>query len=800
MLLHDLTLTLRSLARRKGYALLHVLGLAAGLAACLVVLLYAAHELTYDRFHPDAEQIYSIKRAVPFGPRLFTMNGASAQGYAALSEGVAGVESIVQVEGEGGTMRIGDEDPMDVRYFKRVTPGFFDFFAFDLIDGRAGDVLTKPGDVVLTQSTARHLFGDRDPIGRSVAFLKRNFMHRLDTEVLTVTGIAADPPGNSSLRFQALAYRSPNPNGDAPYDMMGATPTYVRLGAPVDTAAVLTALRSVETPPDDGPSPQISVARFIDGRLGGMENVVESRLRYVYLFGVVALLLLVVAVINYVNLATAYASERRREVGVRKTLGSSRGEVRRLFWLEALLLSLAAGLLALVLSLGARPFFEAFFGFDLAITPLTHPWTGAILIGAALLSGALAGLYPALYLARQQPVAALSGHAVRSGWRTRRALVALQFALAVGLLSATWIVGDQLELGRANLLGDREQTLVLPVDTEEEPDVVRLQQAIAVSPAVNAIVRSNAAPGQSGMAIPRKPSVIRGEEEVEGEEGVPLLMIASDASFSEFYNLDVIAGRPLRPDEQGAIVLSETAVRQLGYGDTPETALGRSLTYMSITGEIVGVVADFRLGSIGREVRPTGLAAFPPDAGERGSIFNPRALSIRTAPGESGAALTAIQSAWREVLPDTPFTYKWLDDVFAESYEAERRTQAVFGFAATLALVLACMGLFGLAAFAAMQRRKEIGVRKALGAGVARLIGLMTRDFALLVLVGFALAVPAAYVLMGRWLEGFAERAPMRPGVFLGAGAVVLVVALATVGWHALRAATVNPADVLRDE
>ncbi len=799
MLLHDLRLTLRSLSRRKGYALLHVLGLAAGLAACLVVLLYAAHELTYDRFHPGADQIYSTQQHVTSGSRTHTMDGVSNDALDLISQGIAGVESVMRAEQVHGAVRVPGGDPFEIDWLLRADPTFFDFFGFDLARGSSAQVLADPGSIVLTQSTARTLFGDMDPVGRTVEFLERGFMDKEEARPLTVSGVAADPPGNSTVRFDALTRFVPNPDPDS--NAFDTTPTYLRLAATADTAAVLATLRTAGLSEDDD-SASLTMMRLVDAHLTpnpGWEDA-PTPLRYVYLFGAIALVLLVIAVINYVNLATAYASQRRAEVGVRKTLGASRGELGRLFWLEALLLAGVAGLIALALSLGAPWLFRSFFGFELGVTPFSHPALALGLMGVALATGVLAGAYPALYLARQRPVAALRGQRAGGGLRLRQGLVVVQFALAVAMVSATWIVGDQLDLGRDLLMGSGSQTLVLNVGSESAADIERLTAQVRAAPGVEQVVRSSAAPGAGGFSMAMPLSTFTGGEAVEGEESVMLQAIASDAAYIPFYDLALTAGRAPREGETNVAVLNETALATFQMGDDPEAALGRTIHLSSQPHEVIGVARDFYMRTVESKPGAAALIPFPTDAMEMGSIYGPRAVSVSVLPGQTSDAVDAIQDAWRGVFPDAPFAYKWIDDVFAQAYKAERRTQAVFGFAAALALVLACMGLFGLTAFAAMQRRKEIGVRKVLGAGVARLVGLMTRDFALLVLVGFALAVPAAYVLMGKWLEGFAERAPMRPGVFIGAGALVLVVALATVGYHALRAATVNPADVLRDE
>jgi putative ABC transport system permease protein len=813
MLVHTFRITLRSLARRKGYALLHVLGLSAGLAACLVIVLYAAHELTYDRFHPDAERIYQARHRIELMEGLvLTSNGIDEQTGALAAGGIVGIERTMRVGWTRGHARAEGRDPLLIGRLRLADERFFDFFGFELLRGDPATVLAGPSDVVLTESMARELFGDADPVGQSFDFESLGFLSSLFGR-FTVTGIAADPPANTTVRFDAVARYTP-PRTDALGHSGYNLPLYLRLSADADTQSVRRVLQqsaraSAPAHRRSDTSATVLLTRLVDAdprpsaRLG-KEDTRKPRFYYLYLFGSVALGLLAVAVINYVNLATAYAGQRHAEVGVRKTLGASPGGLRVLFWAEAVVLALTAGVTAVLLSLGAPLLFRSFFGFELAVTPFTHPWVGAVVLGIALVVGLVAGAYPALWLARQRPIDALSGasRGGSGGLGLRRVLVVVQFALAVVLVSAAWIMGDQLALEQGRMLGEEDRrTLVLEVSPRRELD--RFALLVARVEGVEQVVRSTAAPGAGGYSRTEKPSEVSGVDSATdptADDDVSVRYVQADSSFLPFYGVEVLAGSGL-PGQRGApvVVLSRTAARQLGFGATPEEAVGKTWRAGPDERTVVGVVRDFSMGTFDQDNRAAALFPLPTEASASPSQ-QIGALSVRIGGGALEGALGGLEAAWREVFTDRPFEYTFLDEVFAEMFEAERRTQSVFGFASVLTLALAGIGLFGLAAFAAEQRRREIGVRKVLGASVAQTIALLSRDFVALVLAGLVLAIPLAYLLMHVWLASFAERAPIRPGVFVLSGALVLTIALATVGYNAWRAASSNPADVLRDE
>jgi putative ABC transport system permease protein len=524
----------------------------------------------------------------------------------------------------------------------------------------------------------------------------------------------------------------------------------------------------------------------------------EGRRGYVWLFGAIAALILLVACVNYMNLATARATQRAREVGVRKATGARRIQLVGQFYGEAGVLVAVSLLLGLVGAALLIPAFRAITGKALEV-PFADPalWGGLLVVGG--LVALVAGSYPALLLSSFRPSQALKG-GLRSGRGAsafRQGLVAFQFAVSVFLLVGTAVIFGQLRYTQSADLGFRgEQVIALPTGDRQTLEALSaVKQELLAESGVVAVAAIDRIPGRTpgGYSLHAE-----GFEVPEGVDYVPLHAIPTEPGVVEALGLDLIAGRDLRTPEgvqpgPGAFeyLVNEAVLRATGWA--PEEALGRgfSVSGDGRAGVVVGVFRDYHFLPLHEPIGP--LALFPePDQTNH--------LLVRLAPADVARTLDRVSAVWQDLVPHRPFTYTFLDASFAAHYEGERRLARLFAAFALLAVLIACLGVLGLAAYAAERRRKEIGVRKVLGARSSQIVTLISREFALLVGVGFLVAAPLAYWAMGRWLEGFAYRVSLGPGVFLLAGGVALALALATVASQALRAARADPVQALRTE
>ena len=786
---------LRHVRRHPLDAVLNVLGLAAGLTLVGLVALYAGSELRVDRFHPDAERVVRLSSEItdPSGETQTMATGPGPLG-GLVRDDLPGVAAVVRLLPVWRPVERGDETIRVTGYWADAS--FFDVFGFTLAEGDPATALTRPGTVVLTEATAERLTGSRRALGATISVN--------DTLQLVVSGVIADGP-RSHLQFEALwpMVQIEGEWGGGDWTSFN-TYAFVRLTPSADPAAFAASVRGlaadrageafaglgmrVATLAEPLPSVYLSPTQ-------DLQNVSGDRRLVTLLIGI-ALAVLAVAAINFVNLSTARSVERAREIGVRKALGAERGALVQQFLLEAVGLAFVAGAVALGLVAAAIPAFNGLVVSDLAVVDLLRPDRLALALAVVTLVGLLAGGYPALALARFRPAETLRGRTRprrSSGW-LRQGLVVVQFGVSTALLVAMLVVTGQLRHLRAQDDGF-EREAVLTVDASEAQSGLRggraadLKAALGALPGVEAVAWSDAPPGRDGwngqVVIPEG-----------GSEADAVMMetVIVDADAAETLGLTLVAGRDLdadlATDAETGLLLNETAARELGW--TPEAAVGRTIqTSGRWPGTVVGVVRDYR-----HHGAAVGLS--PQVFFDLGASMH---LLVRLAPGAEVPAVQArLADSWAERLPGYAFRAEPLDAVYDAQYANEVRLSRAFGLFAGLAVVVACLGLFGLAAFAVQVRTKEVGVRKVLGAGVARLVATLSRDFAAPVVVGCLLAAPVAWWGLARWLSGFAERLTLTPLPFLAAGALALAVALLTVSVHTLRAATADPVRALRSE
>ena len=788
MLKNYLTVALRSLRHQKGYAAINVLGLSIGLACCFLIVLFIQHERSVDALHEKGGRI--VRLTYTNGDREQYAN--SSAGFAPLiSEAFPEVEHAVRVENTRSPyLRLGDGTFHKLDGLALADSSFFETFSFPLLRGNPTDVLDGTYSLVLTKHVADAFFADADPVGKMVQW---------NDLTLTVTGVMADVPDTSTLQFNAVAafpLVREFMGTDALTDFTNLNyTTYLLLRPGTDASALsekITALFVAQSGADFADVNLIlQPLRDIYFNTGLMFDEGPHRnMRYLWIFGAIGLLILLIACVNFTNLATARAGQRAKEVGVRKAIGAQREQLVGQFLIESVLLSLLSIVIAAGLAALALPVFNDAIGGNFTL----GTQQGATVLGLVTLglgAGLVAGGYPALYLAALRPARVLKGEAERGGALfLRKGLTVFQFVVSAFLIVATLTVHDQLRFMQSRELGfQKEQVLFLNPPPPVWDHIDAFTDEIKADPHVLAVAESGGLPGRVGTNRGYNWPGQTGTE----EKGESFWTIPAGPGYLDVLGIQLRAGRffsaDVPSDTLDAYVLNETAVRALGL--TPEQAVGAPFrAWDRPMGQIIGVTEDFHFESLQQEVQPLVLHDIP--------WFS--IVSVRAAPGNLPATLDHLRAAWEQFAPGYAFDYTFLDEDFDRLYRDEQRLGELLGFFAGVAVFIACLGIFGLAALAAERRRKEIGVRKVLGASVQGLTAMLAGDFVKLVAVAFMIAAPLAYLAMRRWLEGFAYAVPLGVGVFLVAGAAVLIVALLTVSAQALRAATADPVRALRSE
>ena len=804
MLKNYLRVAFRGLRRQKGYAAINVLGLALGLALCILIARYVIDEASYDRHHAHADRIVrvlteeyndsgDVVRVFPHQPM---MSGP------VLEEDVPEVEAAVRFLDGGGLVRLERTEEPTRQQMLFADPSVFEVFSFPLRAGDPESALASVDGVVLAAEVADALFGDADPLGQTV-----DLLFDVDYETVVVTGVAEPIPQTSSIQFDVLlpfaSVRVRNPWLTATEGNWNHSSfyTYALLQPGTDVAALAPTLQAVRTSHAE-PALEAGAQPGAGFRLqplaevhrdvsipGGMTP--PSDPRYSAILAAIALAVLLIACINYVTLALSRSARRGIEVGVRKTLGAQKGHIAAQFFAEAVLLCGAAFAIGLAMAHLALPLFNTLSGKAFALE-YSIPAV-AFLLGLLAITTFGAGGYPALVIARLNPKHALKSQLRLSGsGRFTQALVVLQFALSISFIVGTIVMVRQLDFVQSKSLGYNQEHVVVAstrgVDGLQVLD--RLRSEIGS--------RSDIV-GMTAMDM-----AFTGGHSVYGwgfdDRTIRAQAYNVDPQYLEVMEIELVGGRGFAEerasDPTEAVVINEALAREYGWTEANgwADAIGQTLEGLSEDEPrtVIGVVQDFHFRSLHEPIEPVMLRRVPTE-----TLDN---LLVRLAPGDLSASLAALDAAWAEALPEVPFSYTFLDDALARQYRAEQRWSRIVGWAAGIAIFVACLGLLGLAAITMQQRTKEVGVRKVLGASLSQVTVLLSRDFLRLVVVAFVLAVPLSVLAMNRWLQVFEYRIELGPVEFLLAGSLVLLVALATVSTQALRAATADPVRSLRSE
>jgi len=815
MLFNYLKVAWRNIVRKKGFSFINITGLAIGMTVCLLILLFVQYELSYDTYHNNAEDLYRLER------QWLSADG-SVRGHLSslapsfvifLEKEFPEIENAVRIFPVDTTLVSVEDFHYVEKRFYFAEKDIFDVFSIPLIQGDPQTALAKPDGLVISESMAKKYFRDDNPIGKQM---------KIDqTYLFQVTGVMEDIPANTHVYFDFLApylaLKGLQGSGERDYFhgtrnfSDNVTFVYVRFAPETDPGAVKAKIpdfmdRVLGTRKDkDG-----NIVRASQGNTILLQKVTDIHLhshtskeleangdiRYVNLFTIIALFVLIIACINFMNLSTARATQRAREVGLRKVVGANRRRITAQFLGESLMVALMAIGLALFLVALLLPAFNAFTSRNISFGLLLNPVGLLTVLGVFFLTGIASGFYPALYLSAFRPVTILRGeltHGTR-GALMRKVLVVFQFAISVALIVSVGVVYKQMRfLQNADLGFKRENIIMLRADQMIKQNWQEFKQQLTSSPHILFATLSKRAPTGRLLDSPGFRTEVNGQV-LTSPFSMPHNRVEYD--FFKTYGMEIIAGRDFSieypTDATKAFILNETAVRRLGL-ERPEDAVGMSMSTFApfLNGNVIGVVKDFNYESMHHEIIPIITYIKPNQA---------NTVSIRIALGGIREALSDAESVWKRFNPEYPFQYDFLDDRIAEQYRNEERMMQMFGYFSLLAIFIACLGLFGLASFMAEKRTKEIGIRKVLGATLSNIMVLLSKEFTVLVLVGNIIAWPLAYFAMHGWLNNFAYKIGVGWAVFVFAGFLTLVISLLTVSYQAVRAALTDPAVAIRYE
>ncbi|MEQ9591940.1 MAG: ABC transporter permease [Cyclobacteriaceae bacterium] len=786
MIANYIKIALRNLVKHRKHSIISICGLALGLACCLSILLFIQDEFSYDRYHANSDRIFRLATEV---------DGASFDGIAKVNGpwGTTAALEIPEVEAmarfviNGQTLFTKD----DMRFYEEdgfyVDSTVFDIFSFEVLSGNLSNALVNPNSIVLTESLAKKYFENQNAIGQSLA---------VEDKIVEVTAVIKDVPENSHFTFTYLlsmeGYDNPRHNHWTQWNQYY---TYLLLAKSADPKLVASKfgqLLPTYIDAEEASSYHPILQPLTDIHLRShlfREINPNSDLSLIYIFGAIGILILIISSINFINLSTARAMLRSKEVGIRKSNGASKGQLITQYLGESLLLCIVALIFAGVLLFLVLPYFNQLVDKRLHLSIENVPFIGTAFL-IAILMGLVSGAYPALFLAKLKPTAILKGkvHAGRS--KLREALVVFQFAISAFLIIAVSIVYRQLSFIQSKSLGfDPTALITMTIQDNallEKASVFKetlLQQSLVVN-----VTISGNQPGGGDWGIPYV------AENVDPEVAPPMRILAVDETFIKTFGMELAAGRDFSEaisSDSISYIINEEAAKQLGWDNPLDhrmsmPAIGRP------PGNVIGVVKDFHFRSLKEKIGP--IMLFMPPASWK-PIVNVRIQTKNIEP-----ALAEIEEAWSNFDPAHPFDYSFFDQTYGKLYEAEKRLGKLISLFTGIGIFIACMGLFSLAAFMIDQRTKEIGVRKILGASLQSISILLSKDLVILVLIGFVIAVPAGHYVMQEWLGDFAYRTSISPLIFVITGIGVLAVSWITISFKVIKAGLSNPINSLRVE
>jgi putative ABC transport system permease protein len=801
----------RNLVRNRVFSAINIAGLAIGLASCMLISLYVIDELSFDRFHEKSGRIVRTTFKGTMQGGIINESHAMPPTAAALKADYPEVLESTRLRQGGRPLVLLNNQLYNDEKLAFVDFNFFSVFTLPFIAGSPKTALLEPNTIVLSETTARKFFGKTDAVGKIITFKDWN-------KTLRVTGVMKDIPANSHFRFDLLGSMASLDEAKSNSWMTSEFFTYLVLPEGYDykkLQAKLPATIDKYIGPQLKQSMGVTMAEFrkqgnnLELRLQPLTDIhlhsdfqydldVNGDITYVYIFGAVAVMMLLIACINFMNLSTAGSSKRAREVGVRKVMGSEKSELVGQFLTESILLTSLALVLAILLSIIALPVFNGLSGKNLTLQWNAVPGLIPALIGFGLFVGIFAGSYPAFFLSSFKPITVLKGgssviklSSSGKSFNLRSGLVVFQFFMSIILIVGTTVVFQQLQFIRNKKLGyNKDQVIVVPVWSLGK-NMEAFREGLTGDSRVANVSLSGYVP-----AGPSDNNNFMVNPDDKTDQMVKTLRYEVDYNYIATLGMEMARGRNFSKEygtDSTAMIINEAAVRSFGW--TPENAMDRTITRNDNQGNkatyhVIGVVKDFHFRSMHEKIGPLVMTL------NNGWGW----MMVKARSAEVSGLLASMKKNWDGFHSDMPFSYTFLDDRFNETYKAEQKTGQILGTFAGLTIFVACLGLFGLATFTAEQRTKEIGVRKVLGASVAGIIALLSKDFLKLVVIALLIATPAAWWLMDRWLQEFAYKIDVTWWMFAVAGALSVLVALCTISYQSVKAALMNPVESLRSE
>ncbi|UCE06245.1 MAG: ABC transporter permease [bacterium] len=775
-----LIVALRNMMKQKMYSFINISGLTIGMACTILIMLWVKDEMSFDRFHENADHIYRVVFADESYEQIRHYWVTPPALAAALKKDFPEVRHSVKFHSQDGMLVTYGESKF------KETAGFtdasvFDIFTLPFINGNPRTALVNPYSAVITEKMAVKYFGHEDPMNKRLT---------LDNQIdVTVTGVIQDIPDNSYLQFDFLIQfehlheltgqgnvESWNNYG---YSTFVLLPEDVNINEFNQKIADL-ALKAESY--DDNFKPRLYLQPLVDIHLYNLNG--GGAITYVYIFSLIAVFVLLIACINFMNLATARSATRSKEVGLRKVIGGSKLNLIQQFYGESILLSFIALIFSLILVELSLPAFNYLSGKALSLNFMGNFQMLPVLFGVALVTGIISGSYPALFLSSFKPVNVLKGSKISGSSLLRKILVVFQFSLSIVLIICTLVVSNQLDYINSQYLGfDKDQVLYIPLNHELKAKSALVKNELLQNPQI-----LNVSATSSKIGIRPLWSVDLNQWEGNDREKALLLsIIHTDYDFLETFNIEMASGRYYSREfatDTGAVVLNETAIKEMGLKDP----IGKRIFEKT---HIIGVVKDFNFKSLHSNIAPLAL------------FMNPNRvlhMAVKIKADDINSTISYLKDMTKKFAPDFPFEYHFLDEDFEQLYRSERRLETIFNYFSTLAIIISCLGLFGLASFTAGQRTKEIGIRKVLGASVSGIVVLLSKEFTKWVLLANIFAWPVAYYAMKNWLQNFAYRIDLSWEFFILTGWLALMIAILIVSFLAIKAAITNPVETLRYE
>lgn len=791
----------RSLRKNVGFTAINVLGLSVGLATCLLIVLFVADELSYDKYNIKADRIFRLTENASLNGHEGSYAGSAAPFKDALKGSFPEIEKIVRmiptsslfISPQRFYIRNGNENIQE-RNVVYTESDLFDVFTLPMIDGNPATSLTEPHSAVITESTAKKYFNKVNVVGQTLTIN--------DTSAYKITGVIKDVPSQSHFRYDFFLSFSSIPESRVHGWGFSGVHNYLLLKPGTNVKSLEAQITKLDIKNSFNPSAWTSNGNYLRVELKPVTNIHLRSVsqyefdkggskQYVYIFSVIAVFILLIACVNFMNLSTARSANRAKEVGVRKVLGSARKYLVAQFLTESILVTLFSTIIAVFMAWALMPVFNQMSGKTLAFTSQSSVWLLPSLLVVVLLVGFLAGSYPAFVLSAFQPIEVLKGK-LASGFKgsfLRGFLVVFQFSISIFLIIGTLVIYNQLNfIHNKNLGFDRSQVLVVKNANVLGKQAKVLKQEISRMPGVvNATMSSYTPTGQDRNVTGLFPDKVIDIKKDMLTEFWPV-----DEDYTNTMGIKLISGRNFSTQmatDSAAIIVNEAFVKIYGEKQPLNKTVYRD-SYGIQPYHIIGVMKDFNFSSLKDKISPVVLA-YGDDYG---------AISVRIKPANIPAFMKQVQDKWKELAPNHQFTYSFMDEDFDATYRSEQRIGQLFISFSTLAILIACLGLFGLAAYAAEQRNKEIGIRKVLGASVTTIVSMLSKDFIKLVFIAILISSPIAWFMMNKWLQGFAYRVNVQWWVLVIAGVVAVLIAFVTISFQSIKAALANPVRSLKNE